>query len=167
MHQILRNCRGHRGLAMGKISGEYIEGILGGVRGNFFDFHICPIKGTEALNFSYRTGFWGRRVLAKFQFLKINRVRGACVRIIFSILGGQKRCEAVFGKLGLERYILFTGLLQTGLTFICAGKHFQIFAHFSKIAPKFDPIFSAFLTIFEKILPDNLQAAQIFFCGTL
>jgi len=42
--------------------------------------------------------------------------------------------------------------------------HFQIFAYFSEIAPpKVDPIFSAFLTIIEKIIPEILQAVQNFF----
>jgi len=76
---------------------------------------------------------------------------------------GQKRYEAVFGKLGLDRYILFTGLLGSGLTFICMGKHIQIFAHFSEIAPpKLTQFFQHFLTIFEKIFPENLQWAQNF-----
>jgi len=87
VHQILATCRGHRGLAMGKILAEYDKGILRGHEGKIFLTPISPLSGgARVLKIFFLRGLCGGRVLAKFQLSKTIWGLGADDRKISPIL---------------------------------------------------------------------------------
>jgi len=122
VRQILATGKGHRGLAIDTILGEYIKGILRGLEGNFlFQPIISPqLRDLGDLNFFLRWVSKGMCSVKISVFSTEREMRGEMLSK-FPNFGGRKKTKSDFGTYGVDQSVSCTNLSGNRAHPSCGG----------------------------------------------